>query len=242
VDNFNNNYTINNMPKVQFHYDINEDKKNILRVINNPSNFGADIKRQYGKLPQELIERLKSEKDLLVQDQIASDFLKQNLTEKGEFINQKIEKFQRDWDKINDEYFKRLEKILNIKIPSDAIYKGYLTSAGSCPFDARLRTFMVRLDDEMVDTVVAHEIMHIEFWRNFTIYCRDILKLNLEESVIFQEAVTVLLNEEMGDILSRPDYGYTEHQEIRLKLVTEWQRNKNFRDLLKYYKELVRSK
>ena len=97
-------------------------------------------------------------------------------------------------------------------------------------------------DDEMVDTVVAHEIMHIEFWRNFTIYCRDILKLNLEESVIFQEAATVLLNEEMGDILSRSDYGYTEHQEIRLKLVTEWQRNKNFRDLLKYYKELVRSK
>ncbi|HOK20944.1 MAG TPA: hypothetical protein PLX73_01440 [Candidatus Paceibacterota bacterium] len=227
---------------VQFQYDINEDKKNILRVINHPSNFGGDVKRQYGRLPLELVNNLKTEKDPFVQDRIVSDFLKQNLIKKGELINQKIERFQKDWDKINDEYFKRLEKILDIQIPADVIYKAYLTSAGSCPFDASARTFMVRMDDEMVDTVAAHEIMHIELWRNYGIYCRDILKLSPKEFGVFQESATVLLNEEMGDILSRPDYGYKEHQEMRLRLAEEWKRTKNFRGLLKYYKGLVSSK
>jgi len=227
------------MPYVKFAYNLDEDKKNILRVINNPSTFGLTLKRQYGKLSMELVEKLKSEKDQVAQNRIVADFLEENLANRKEYINQKIEKFQKDWDKINDEYFKRLEKIFNIKISPAAVYTAYLTSAGGCPFDARLGTFMVRLDDEATDTVAAHEIMHIEFRRNLGSYCRDVLKLSPKDFGAFQEASTFLLNDEMGDLLSRPDYGYEEHQELRSKLSVEWTKNKNINNLLDYYKKLV---
>ncbi|OGN41231.1 MAG: hypothetical protein A2606_02030 [Candidatus Yanofskybacteria bacterium RIFOXYD1_FULL_42_10] len=129
--------------------------------------------------------------------------------------------------------------ILNIKLSPGIVYTVYLTSAGSCPFNASQRYFMVRMDDEKVDVVVAHEMLHIEFIRNFGFYCRDVLKLTVEDFGAFQEASTFLLNDEMNDILSRPDYGYKEHQELRSKLSAEWKKNKNFNNLVNYYKGLT---
>lgn len=85
-----------------------------------------------------------------------------------------------------------------------------------------------------------YEIMHIEFIRNFGFYCRDTLKLAPKDFGNFQEASTFLLNDEMGDLFSRPDYGYKEHQELRGKLSEQWKKNKDFNNLLNYYKELIK--
>ncbi|MFH1528026.1 MAG: hypothetical protein ABIG69_15445 [Bacteroidota bacterium] len=227
------------MPKVKFEYDISKDKWNVLRVINNPPVFEPDnLKRPLGNLPGSFVEKVRLETNPDEKDKIISDFLKNNYDNNKDFINERIKKFSQDWEKNNEEYFKRLEVVLNIKIPSGTAYTAYLTSAGSCPFNAGGRWFMVRLADEKVDVTVAHELMHIEFIRAYGFYCRDVLKLSPEEFGEFQEASTFLLNEEMGDLLSRPDYGYKEHQEIRNKLSLEWRKNKNFNELLTYYKSL----
>ena len=228
------------MPQIKFEYNLNKDKWNVLRVINNPPIFEPDnTERPLGKLPKELIEKVKAETDPAKQDHIVEKFLESDFNNKKELIAQKITKFQAGWETINDEYFKRLENILSIKLSPGIVYTVYLTSAGSCPFNAGQRYFMVRMDDEKVDVVVAHEMLHIEFIRNFGFYCRDVLKLTVEDFGAFQEASTFLLNDEMNDILSRPDYGYKEHQELRSKLSAEWKKNKNFNNLLNYYKGLT---
>jgi len=227
------------MPKVEFEYDINKDKRNILRVINNPPMFEPDnLGRPLGKLSLELVDAVRIEKDATKQDKMVQEFLDLRLANEKNLIDKKVEIFAKEWDKINDEYFDRLENILGVKMGAGVIYKAYLTSAGSCPFNAGQRYFMIRLDDDRIDVVAAHEILHIEFIRNFGLYCRDTLKLKQEEFMEFQEASTFLLNEEMGSFLSRPDYGYKEHQELRLKLATKWKANKKFIDLLVYYKNL----
>jgi len=63
-----------------------------------------------------------------------------------------------------------------------------------------------------------------------------VLKLTPKDFGRFQEASTFLLNDEMGDLFSRPDYGYKEHQDLRVKLSEEWGRHKDFNKLLDYYK------
>ncbi|HNW96583.1 MAG TPA: hypothetical protein PLQ44_02700 [Candidatus Paceibacterota bacterium] len=225
------------MSRVKFEYNLDKDKENVLRVINNPPVFDPDnLKRPLGKLPEELVNETKKETDVLKRGIIVEKFLKDNFNNKKDLIDQRIKQFQEMWDKIDGEYFKRLEDILNKKMPSDVVYIGYLTSAGSCPFDPRSRTFMVRMDDEKVDVVAGHEIMHIEFIRNFGFYCRDVLKLTPKDFGRFQEASTFLLNDEMKDLFSRPDYGYKEHQDLRAKLSEEWGKHKDFNKLLDYYK------
>lgn len=229
------------MSHIKFEYNLDKDKENILRVINNPPVFDPDnLKRPLGKLPEEFVNKARKEIDPMRQGTIVEKFLKDNFDGKKDLINQRIKQFQEAWDKIDGEYFNRLEGIFNRKIPSDVAYTGYLTSAGSCPFDPRLRTFMVRMGDEKVDVVAGHEIMHIEFIRNFGFYCRDTLKLAPKDFGNFQEASTFLLNDEMGDLFSRPDYGYKEHQELRGKLSEQWKKNKDFNNLLNYYKELIK--
>ncbi len=228
------------MPHVDFKYNIEEDKNNIIRVINNPPIFDSDdLGRPLGSLSGDLIKKIREAKGIDEQERIVNNFLKENLESKKELIDEKINKFQKEWDEISDEYFKRLKHILGIDISEDTSYSAYLTNAGSCPFNPRFRTFMVRIEDSSVDTVVGHEIMHIEFIREFGFYCRDILKLTPEEFGKFQEASTFLLNDEMGDLFSRPDYGYKEHQKLRERLSKEWERNKDFDKLLKYFKEII---
>lgn len=227
------------MPVVTYKYDLEEDIKNILWLINNKSFLSSNSpNKQYGKIPIEIVEIIKSEKDQETQGRILRDYLN-NINQRG-YIEQKIEKFQNDWNKINAEYFRRLEIILASILPPETTYTAFLTNAGGCTLDARHRTFKAPLhDDDMVNTVTAHEIMHIGFIRKYWRYCYEELKLNNQQFSDFQEASTFLLNEEMSDILSRPDHGYKEHKELREKLLAQWRKDKNFINILDYYKSLL---
>ena len=228
------------MPKVKFEYNLVKDVWNVLRVINVPPTFEPEnLKRPLGKLPEGIINEVKKEIDPTKQENLVKNFLESEINNKRTLIDQQIIKFTEKWAKINEEYFKRLERIFNITISPETIYRAYLTSAGSCPFNPKERYFMVRLDDDGVDAVAAHEILHIEFIRKYGLYCRDVLQLSPKDFGAFQEASTFLLNDEMGDLMSHPDYGYKEHQELRTKLSIEWAKSKNIKDLLNYYKNLL---
>jgi len=228
------------MPRVKFEYNLAKDIRNVLRVINVPPTFDpGNLKRPLGKLPEGIIREVKEEVDPIKQGDLVKNFLESELKNKKELINQKTFKFADEWEKINGEYFKRLECILNIIIPPETVYIAYLTSAGSCPFNANQRYFMVRIEDENIDVVAAHEILHIEFIRKYGLYCRDVLRLSPRDFGAFQEASTFLLNDEMGDLMPRPDYGYKEHRELREKLSIEWAKSKDFKNLLSYYKDLL---
>lgn len=229
------------MPSVKFDYNLEEDIKNIIWHINNLSFLGSNNpNKQYGQISLDVVQQIKLEKDQEAQKNIIREYL--NKINDNEFIKQKIEKFQNDWNKINDEYFKRLEKILSSVLPPETEFIAFLTNAGGCMFDARFRTFKVRLHDETTDATAAHEIIHIGFIRKYWRYCSEELKLTPQQFGNFQEASTVLLNEEMSDILSRPDYGYKEHKELREKLLEQWRKDKNFKNLLDYYSSLVTAK
>ena len=220
------------MPYVKFKYDAFEDGENILRVLTTSPQYDIEnAARSLKGLDSILIEKVQTEKDYLIKQQLIAEHLSKYIPNNQKLISTKIQSFQEAWDKINEIYFQRLAKLLNIQIPKNNIYTAYLTQGGSCPFNVSERWFMVRLADEKVDVIAAHEIMHIEFIRAYGLYCKN-KELPSEQFGILKEGLTVLLNEEMGDILSRLDYGYPEHQDLRNKILTLWRKNKNFKDLL----------
>lgn len=221
------------MSKVEFKYDIFKDEWNIFRVLTLPPTFDKnDTTRTQKGIDISLVEQVNNtksyySKQFLIADYVVNKFLPAT----QEFIKKKIEIFQQHWSKVNDIYFQRLGQILNIKIPTNSLYTAFLTQAGSCPFNTKESWFMVRINDEDVNNVVCHEIMHIEFERTYGMYCRNLgLPVKLFEDV--REALTVLLNEEMSDILPHSDYGYKEHQELREEIKKLWNEKKDLKYLL----------
>lgn len=228
------------MPSVCYKYDIDRDKWNVLRVLTKKAVFGAeDTKRTVAGLSIEIKTKVCKKSNKKAKGYIVEKYLKDQHKTKELLINERIHDFSTNWNKINDQYFEKLEKILNINIPESNTYTGYLTSAGSCPFNAKKSWFMVRLADEKTDTVTAHEIMHIEFVRVYGFYCQKI-GLSPHQFNTIREAITVLLNEEMSDILSRPDYGYKEHQEYRKTIIPLWRKSKDFKHLISALSNLIK--
>lgn len=229
------------MPKVEFKYDISKDKQNVLKVLTQPSNFAASGEYALRGMDKKLIDKVRSEKDNAKKEKIITDYLQNFLNENKKLIDEKIEFFSRDWDKINDLYFKRLSKILDIEILKDKIFTAYLTNARGCPFNPWDNWFMVPFVEEKVDTVATHEIMHIEFYNNYFKYCED-AGLNQMKIRDLWESLTILLNEEMSDILSHPDFGYIEHKELRKQISEIWKQNKDFKNLIDKMTEIMLKK
>ncbi|TSC94534.1 MAG: hypothetical protein Athens101410_768 [Parcubacteria group bacterium Athens1014_10] len=221
------------MPKVEFKYDISKDGWNILRVIDTPPFFDKEDKSKcLIGIDKSLVEKVKKEKDLLIKKQIIKNYLANFLEKEKKLIKGKIKSFSQEWNKINNTYFDKLSFVLNITIPKNNIYTAYLTNAGSCPFNVPEGWFMVRIKDEKVDAIAAHEIMHIEFVRAYGFFCKD-LGLPQKRFNDLRESLTVLLNEEFEGILSRPDYGYKEHKDLRNQIIGLWRKDKNIKHLIK---------
>ena len=149
---------------------------------------------------------------------------------------------QEAWDNINDEFFKRLEKIMKKPICSKD-FTGYITTMGRCPYDYKEPSFMVSLFYPLPHALVTcgHEIMHIQFHDT---YWKDIeRKIGKKKTSDLKEALTILLNLEFRDLWFMEDMGYKPHKDLRKFIEDEWRNEKDFDVLIErcieYLKKLT---
>ena len=151
-----------------------------------------------------------------------------------------VRKMQAEWKRFAPKFWPRLGKILAIPISDmHKKYSAHYTTAVRCPFDRKNWAFMYSRFWSFANTA-AHEIMHMEYWDK---YEAQIKKFGLTpmQQWNLQEALTVLLNEEMLDILPHPEQGYRGHEQLRKKIVQLWrQTNGNFKELLPKAAEATR--
>ena len=112
-----------------------------------------------------------------------------------------VEAMQKAWNKINDKYFKKLEKIMKKPI----CYKQFTcfpTTITRSPYDLKeYKWFMVSFFHGIIQAMVtcAHELMHLQFHKT---YWDEVEKeLGHDDTDHLKEALTVLLNLEFSDIL-----------------------------------------
>ena len=150
------------------------------------------------------------------------------------FIEPFIKALQKSWDKINDEYFKRLDKIMKTKICFKEV-TAYITTVTRCPYEHNRENpwFMVSFFRDVLHilAVCGHEIMHIQFHNT---YWKEIeKKIGKEKTADLKEALTVLLNLEFRDLWFVDDLGYESHKELRKFIEKEWKKEQDFEVLLK---------
>ena len=212
------------MPEVIFKFDKEKDLYNIWETCNKNSSW-YDHKKNISSTFLEICEGKEF------------DDCKKELEEyRAKMYNSGMieifaESLQKAWNKINDEFFKRLEKITKREFKFEKV-NAYITTVMRCPYDYDEPSFMISFfrDLSSVLSTCGHELIHIQFHNT---YWADVEKeIGREKTADLKEALTVLLNLEFKDLWFVEDRGYDVHKELRNFISDEWKKEKDFEKLL----------
>ena len=210
--------------KVTFKFDKEKDLWNIWETCNRDSLF-KDFKKTVDSDILKICQGKKFEE--------CKDILKKNMEKlyNSGLIEIFTKSLQEGWNKINDEYFKRLEKVMKKPICSDK-FTAYLTTMTRCPYNIKEFSFMTSFFRNISSSLKTpcHEIMHFQFYKY---YWEKVEKqIGEEKTSHLKEALTVLLNLEFKDLYFFEEPGYEIHKELRNFIAKEWEKKKDFDILL----------
>lgn len=210
------------MPKVTFKFDKEKDLYNIWETCNFKSSwydFKKSVHPNYLKICEgkEFDECKKELKEY-----------KERMYDSG-FIEVFVKTIQEAWDRINDEFFKRIKKVMKRPVCFNEV-TGYVTTMTRCPYsyDKKNPWFMVSFFRNILHVLktTAHEIMHIQFHNTYWKKVED--KIGKKKTADLKEALTVLLNLEFRDLWFVDDKGYEPHKELRSFIEKQWKKKKDF--------------
>jgi len=217
----------NTMPKVVFKFDKEKDLWNNWFAINFISELEKGRKFNNISYLDKIVKGKKFEecKDEIeiFHKKIHDSFL----------IDETIKSFQSVWNKINDEFFKRLDKMTKNKFPFEKV-TSYLTTQSLCPYDYKKGSFMISIWSNLPSMlrISAHELMHLDFHNNNWKEIEE--EIGKEKTEKLKEALTILLNLEFKDLWFVKDNGKDneEQQKLREFIKKEWLKEKNYKSLL----------
>jgi|TARA_Y100000310_G_C20675881_1_gene813009 hypothetical protein len=215
------------MPKVIFKFDKEKDLKNNHFAINFISPFEKERKFNMFKKLDETCKNVDYEQCKSHIEKFHSKLYN------SEIILSSEQSFQLAWEKINDEFFKRLKNITGNEFPFENV-KAYITTQGICPYSFEEGYFMISLWSNIPKSLKtsAHELMHLDFHKN---NWEEIEKeIGKEKTNELKEALTILLNLEFKDLWFIKDEGKKneEQQKLRNFIKREWLKEKNYQSLL----------
>ncbi len=215
------------MAKVTFIFNKEKDLWNNWFAIN--FNSKLEKGRKFNNIPQ--IEEICKNKDFEKCKEDIENFHKKIY--ESFLIEEVKSSFQNAWNKINDEFFKRIEKVTGNKFPFSKI-TAYITTQSLCPYDYKKGSFMISLWSNLPSMLrlSAHELMHLDFHNNNWKTIQE--KIGKEKTEALKEALTVLLNLEFKDLWFVGDKGKNNENQQKLRefIKKEWLKEKNYKSLL----------
>lgn len=147
-------------------------------------------------------------------------------------IKKFVQDFTSQWKPIEREATERLKRIFQTEWDPGNV-TGYLTLSTRCPYNFAKRYYFVSVCSKQLSPIATslHELIHF--------YTYQLIEpLFIEEGVPnlfqdFKEALSVLLNLELKDLLDREDEGYPQHHQLREEITEKWQAGTNVYDLAK---------
>jgi len=214
-------------PHVTFKLDYKRDARNYWKAANSTPAWGYDFSKVV--LPK-IKEKVKGKSWDKSKDYLYS-LLRKNYKRDGKMINLVNKHFSEAWNLIEDEYFKRLAKIMKKPIYTNK-FTAYITTIKRYPYNEKEDSFMVGFWESTVSTLLtaAHEIMHLQFYKYYWKQCRK--ELDNDKTDDLKEAFTVLLNKEFLDLIVHRDDGYPKHQKLRQYLAKQWDKTHDFNEVL----------
>lgn len=223
-------------PKIIFGFDKNWELENWRDSCIKNNKYSAKNNEMWGlgsipKDVKEIINNNYSDEEVMFKlVSIMDNFLK--TSEALSTIKKVSDNAESNWGKIESNFFPALLKMLDLS-PEEIEKKYYacFTFGRRCPFSTNKFMFSPFVS---FATHASHEIMHIEFLKKYRKHC---LEKGLTETQIqhLKEILTVILNEDMKDLLSVPDKGYVYHKEIREEILKRYKEHKKTKENFTFF-------
>lgn len=142
------------------------------------------------------------------------------------------ESLDKCWSKIGDTYFSRLEKLTKRPVFSESP-KAYITTVGRSAYHLLEGYFTVSMHRQILQALrtCGHELLHMQVENYFG---EEITKkIGALKFDMINESLTVLLNSEFRDLWFMEDKGYSSHIKLRKFISEEWNKEKDFENLIK---------
>ena len=214
------------MKTITIKLDLSKDAWNWWEACNKTSH-GVNWRE---KISNELQEKIVGKNQ-----QTAFDFLIPYLENyyKDKNIEIFIKTLQIEFNNKKNKLFEIMERITANKIYRDD-FTCFITSFPRFPYDYKEGYIWLsskRPADYQL-SIFIHELLHFQF---FAYYDEDIWSLvTPEQFARIKESVTVILNDEFEEITTVQDDGYEIDRNVRSKLLPEWRKHKNFKELLNF--------
>ena len=214
-------------PKIQFGFDIEWETNNWFGILFLKRKFALrnkTDKQGLGDIPANLVDlpKLIPDKNEAWQHILKRIRKEIKKPEIKQIMAETIREAKANWKEREGQFFPILAKMLDIDVKKfEPKYFAYFTLSRMAPFKGN--SFMFNRFAAF-DHYAAHEIMHIEFLKAYAKYCKD-KGLNDEKISHLKEILTELLNEDMNEILTRPEMGYLPHEKIRPKILELYRKN-----------------
>ena len=215
--------------KVEFKFDKEKDMYNYWETVNYGKSYGYDFTKH---LPKEIIKICKKKDFNKCRKQLLKSI--KNIY-KNRLLKDTPKYLQESWNKINKEYFKRLEKITKKKFPNKKI-NVFLTTIPRCPYRPYWSppAFYVPIFSSIphVLQICGHELMHIHL-HNTDWWNKVEKELGNKKTHDLKESLTELLNLEFKELWIVKDEGYPNHKKLREYIHQQWKKKKDFDELTK---------
>lgn len=215
------------MSIVKFKFNKGRDLLNVWETANAKAHYGYDFKKGVTKNILRICRNRKYESCRKELYQTMSPLYKNPL------VDEVVDVLSKSWERIEGEYFERLERVTEQRFPFKKV-NAYLTTSGRCPYDCDPRSpsfhfnFFWGLPVGLQTS--GHELMHIHL-HNFSWWEEVEKEIGNKKAHDLKEALTELLNLEFRDLWIVDDRGYPNHTKLRNYISLQWKKKKDF-DLL----------
>lgn len=202
--------------KLAFTYDR---EKDIWCLLNKGK--GSNNSTHPTKVYEELVQSVGENPDREAVSQFIDRYIKENNID----ISSYIEKYQKEFDDIFEEFHKIAQRVFGVSLKDDITV--YLTINNRCPYNIKENSFFVSVSNVSALKTTMHELWHFYTWYRYG--SDEIEKIGSKEYNDIKEALTVLLNVECKHLLPEgiQDAGYPQHQELRNKILKMWQKKQD---------------
>ncbi len=155
-------------PKVKFVLAKESFDSDLLLDFSGPISGGWDWSKiifdSHPKLAKYIKNVDEEEKEMIIK-KYTSQFRKDNYEE----LQSKVKLFQKQWDKVNDDYMETLQEVIEINWPKSKKIIGYITICPICPRFLETWSFAIYYKTKIseVNLIVAHETLHFIYFKKW---------------------------------------------------------------------------
>jgi len=214
------------LPKVRFKLPTITDETTILSTVIKPKNIGNSL--DYSRYVYHEHPSLKSELERTNEDNYKDTIKRYVRFVRGkhyESLKGILNRYQREWNKINDKYMKTLEEIMDIKWPKKRLNISAYVSINpisTSSFDDRSFSIYYKKSLNEIKSLVAHEIFEFLLYMKWKKLFKRASEKDFEppnlEWHLTEILTTAIINNDIRiqKIIKVREKGYLQHERIKI--------------------------